>query len=54
IAQEAELVSFFEGEGLKVYTPDVEAFRTHVLEVFKGSKFSQDWPDGVLEQINGL
>ena len=54
IQQEAELVSFFEGEGLKVYTPDTEAFRNHVLEVFKASKFSKDWPEGVLDQINGL
>ena len=29
---EADLVSFFEEEGLEVYEPDREAFRTHVLE----------------------
>ena len=54
IRQEAELVDFFKGEGLDVYEPDKEAFRTHVLEVFQNSKFSEDWPEGVLEGINGL
>ena len=54
IKQEAELVSFMEGEGLKVYEPNKEAFRSHVLEVFKNSRFSKDWPEGVLDAINGL
>ncbi|WP_425049846.1 TRAP transporter substrate-binding protein DctP [Psychromarinibacter sp. S121] len=54
IKQESELVAFFEGEGLKVYEPNKDAFRTHVLEVFKNSKFSADWPEGVLEAINDL
>ncbi len=54
IEQEAELVSFFEGEGLAVYEPDKAAFRDHVLEVYTTSKFSKDWPEGVLEKINGL
>ena len=54
IAQEAELVEFFEGEGLKVYAPDKTAFRDHVLEVFRTSKFSADWPEGLLDKINGL
>ncbi|MAC80280.1 MAG: C4-dicarboxylate ABC transporter [Rhodobacteraceae bacterium] len=54
IGQEKELVSFFEDEGLKVYTPDTEAFRDHVLGVYKASKFSEEWPEGLLEKINGL
>lgn len=54
LAQEEALVSFFEGEGLKVYTPDTEAFRDHVLGVYTTSKFSEDWPEGLLEKINGL
>jgi len=54
IEQEAELVEFFRGEGLDVYEPDKKAFRDHVLEVFQNSKFSSDWPDGLLDRINGL
>ncbi|MWB77163.1 C4-dicarboxylate ABC transporter [Pseudooceanicola sp. 216_PA32_1] len=54
IQQEAELVEFFKGEGLSVYEPDKKAFRDHVLEVFRNSKFSKDWPEGLLEKINEL
>ena len=54
IEQEAELVEFFKGEGLSVYEPDKTAFRNHVLEVFQNSKFSKDWPEGLLDKINGL
>ena len=54
LTQEAELVSFFEGEGLKVYAPDTQAFRDHVLEVYKSSKFSEDWPEGLLDKINEM
>lgn len=54
VKQEAELVAFMENEGLKVYEPNKEAFRTHVLEYFQNSKYSADWPEGLLDQINGL
>jgi TRAP-type C4-dicarboxylate transport system substrate-binding protein len=52
--QEAELVDFFKGEGLQVYEPNKEAFRNHVLEVFKNSKFSADWPEGLIDKINAM
>ncbi|CAG1013997.1 MAG: C4-dicarboxylate ABC transporter [Rhizobiaceae bacterium] len=52
--QEAELVEFFKGEGLQVYEPDKEAFRNHVLDVYKKSKYSADWPEGLLDKINAL
>ncbi|MEA2025353.1 MAG: sialic acid TRAP transporter substrate-binding protein SiaP [Chloroflexota bacterium] len=35
---EADLVSFFEGEGLEVYEPDRDAFRTHVLDELLGNE----------------
>lgn len=54
IRQEAELVEFFKGQGLDVYEPDKEAFRNHVLDKYKASKFSADWPEGLLEKINAL
>lgn len=54
IAQKAELVTFFEEQGLKVYKPDEEAFRNHVLEAFRNSKYSADLPERRLEKINGL
>ncbi len=51
---EAELVEFFKGEGLDVYEPDVEAFRTRVQKMYLESEFSKDWPKGMLERINAL
>ncbi|MFZ2102414.1 MAG: TRAP transporter substrate-binding protein DctP [Oricola sp.] len=52
--QEAELVDFFKAQGLQVYEPDKEAFRNHVLEAYKASKYSADWPEGLLDKINAL
>ena len=49
---EADAKGFFEGKGVKVTTPDVEAFRTHVLKMFSESKFAASWPKGMLERIN--
>lgn len=54
LRQEAELVEFFKGAGLQVYEPDKTAFRNHVLEKYKASKFSADWPEGLLDKINGF
>ena len=52
--QEAELVDFFKEQGLQVYEPDKDAFRNHVLDVYKASKYSADWPEGLLDKINAL
>ena len=52
--REAELVDFFKQQGLKVYEPDKEAFRNHVLDAYKNSKYSKEWPAGLLEKINAL
>jgi tripartite ATP-independent transporter DctP family solute receptor len=54
LAKEAELVEFFKGEGLKVYTPDVDAFRTRAQKMYLESEFSKDWPKGMLDRINAL
>lgn len=54
LADEAELVAFFKGEGLKVYTPDVEAFRTRVQKMYLESDFSKDWPKGMVERVNAI
>lgn len=54
VAQESELVAFMEGEGLTVYEPNKEAFRSHVLEYFQNSKYSEIWPEGLIEKINDL
>jgi len=51
---ETEMAAFFKAQGLDVYTPDVAAFRRHVLDVYAKSKFAKDWPPGMLDRINAL
>jgi tripartite ATP-independent transporter DctP family solute receptor len=54
VKKEEELVTFFRKEGLKVYEPDLNAFRKHAQEMYVGSEFAKSWPKGLLEKINGL
>jgi len=54
IKQEEELIEYFKGEGLEVYTPDVEAFRAYANKKYLESPLSKDWPEGMLEKINAL
>ena len=52
--QEDELAEFFRGEGLEIYTPDVEAFRAYAQEKYLNSPLSADWPEGMIDRINAL
>lgn len=54
VANEAELVEYFVAEGLDVYEPDVEAFRSRAQAMYLESDFSADWPEGLLERINAI
>lgn len=51
---EDDLVQFFKDQGLDVYTPDVEAFRSHVQQAYLASDLAKDWPAGMLDQINAI
>ena len=51
---EADLEAFFKEKGLKVYAPDVEAFRKKVQTDYLASKFAKDWPAGMVERINAV
>ena len=52
-AQEKETLDFFKAQGKKVYTPDLNAFRTYAQKKYV-DKYGQDWPKGALERINAL
>jgi TRAP-type C4-dicarboxylate transport system substrate-binding protein len=54
LALESELEQFFKDKGLKVYTPDLEAFRTHVQKAYLESDFAKAWVPGMVDQINAL
>jgi TRAP-type transport system periplasmic protein len=52
-AQEKDVVAALQKEGKKVYTPDVNAFRTYAQKRYL-DKYGKDWPKGALERINAL
>ena len=54
LAREHELASFFTDNGVKISTPDVDAFRSHAQQMYLESELSKDWPDGMLDRINAL
>jgi TRAP-type transport system periplasmic protein len=53
-AREAELTAYFREQGLEVYEPDIDAFRTHAQDRYLTSPLSADWPEGMLDRINAL
>lgn len=54
LKREVELADRFRSVGLKVYEPDIAAFRAHAQEIYLGSDLAKDWPEGVVEAINAL
>ncbi len=54
LALETSLEQFFKDQGLKVYTPDVDAFRSHVQKMYLESSFAKDWPKGMIDKINAI
>ena len=54
VAEEDRLVAFFESEGLKVTTPNLDAFRSHVQEFYLTSARAALWPEGWVGRINAL
>ena len=49
---EEALVAEFKNAGLKVYAPDVDAFRAHVQKAYLASDYAKGWPDGLVDKIN--
>jgi tripartite ATP-independent transporter DctP family solute receptor len=54
LKDDTEQEAFMKQQGLEVYTPDLVAFRKHVLDVYSKSKFAADWPAGMIDRINKL
>ncbi|WP_424973011.1 TRAP transporter substrate-binding protein DctP [Dinoroseobacter sp. S76] len=52
--KENNLADFIRSKGVEIYTPDLDAFRTHVQAQYVGSEVASSWPEGVLEKINAL
>ncbi|HKJ63026.1 MAG TPA: sialic acid TRAP transporter substrate-binding protein SiaP [Hyphomicrobiales bacterium] len=54
LKREQELAAFMKEKGLKLYKPDVEAFRKYAQKMYLESDLAKDWPEGMLEKINAL
>ncbi len=52
--REVELAEGFKKQGLDVYAPDINAFRTYAQKVYLASDEAKEWPKGMLEKINAL
>ena len=52
--KENNLADFIRSQGVEIYSPDLEAFRTHVQSQYVGSEAAASWPEGVLDRINAL
>jgi tripartite ATP-independent transporter DctP family solute receptor len=51
---EDSLVAFLKEKGLKVYEPNLDAFRKRVQGMYLKSDFAKTWPKGLLDKINAL
>lgn len=51
---EESLRAKIEESGVTVYMPDNAAFQEHVLGVYRDSKYSSDWPEGLVEAIQAI
>jgi tripartite ATP-independent transporter DctP family solute receptor len=51
---EEELEAFFKERGLKVYAPDLDAFRARVQKAYLESKFAKDGPAGMVDKVNAI
>jgi TRAP-type transport system periplasmic protein len=54
LAGENSLAEKFEGAGLKLYEPDIAAFRAFAQEKYLNSDLAKSWEPGILEQIGAL
>ena len=51
---ESELTSYLQQQGIRIYEPDLTAFRSRVQQAYQSSEYAANWPPGLLEKINAL
>jgi len=54
LKREAELAEGFKKQGLDVYEPNIDAFRSYAQKVYLASDEAKEWPKGLLQKINAL
>ena len=51
---EETLADELRDKGLEIYEPDLDAFRSHVQQMYLDSEYAENWPEGLLDKINAL
>ena len=51
---ETKLATYLAEQGIRIYEPDLAAFRSRVQQMYQSSGYAANWPLGLLEKINGL
>ena len=51
---ETELATYLKEQGIRIYEPDLTAFRSRVQQMYQSSDYAANWPPGLLEKINAL
>ncbi len=54
IKDEAGMVAFFKSKGLEITYPDLNAFRTHVLDAYLHSAQSKEWPANIIQTLDAI
>ena len=54
IDREAVLLKQFADAGLKIYEPDVAAFRKNAQDMYLASDLAKSWEAGIVDKINAL
>lgn len=54
IKDEASLVAFFKSKGLEITYPNLNAFRTHVLDAYLHSDQSKEWPPNIIQTLDSI
>lgn len=54
ITDEKSILDFFRQQGLQVYSPDVNAFRQHVLDAYRNDPISKDWPPNIIQKLDSI
>ena len=54
VSEEAQLLTFFQKQGLKISKPNVDAFRQAVQSAYSQSDMAQHWPKDLVQRINAI
>lgn len=54
LQKEADLIAFFEEQGLKIYEADIPTFQEHVLNYYLSNDISADWDQTMYDKVSEI